>query len=294
MASLKELKNRIHSVKETQKITEAMQLVSVTKLRRAKEAVQNASLYQSHIRDFFIKCAVDEFSLEDLSPLIRGTGRSEVYLFIVCTAEKGLCGGFNSQIIRFARERIRRVIADNKQVKILTIGRKGHEGLYKEFSSMIIDSVELPSKKEIDFAQAHNITQKVISLFTSNVFDVCFCIHSEFKSIIQQIPIISKIIPVDFVRNYKDRKEENLSIYHYESTVYSVLEKILFQSISSQIFWVLLENKASEIGARITAMDNATRNAGRMVEHLILSYNRQRQMRITTDLIEIIAGAEAV
>ncbi|RPD37782.1 F0F1 ATP synthase subunit gamma [Candidatus Liberibacter solanacearum] len=294
MASLKELKNRIHSVKETQKITEAMQLVSVTKLRRAKEAVQNASLYQSHIRDFFIKCAVDEFSLEDLSPLIRGTGRSEVYLFIVCTAEKGLCGGFNSQIIRFARERIRRVIADNKQVKILTIGRKGHEGLYKEFSSMIIDSVELPSKKEIDFAQAHNIAQKVISLFTSNVFDLCFCIHSEFKSIIQQIPIISKIIPVDFVRNYKDRKEENLSIYHYESTVYSVLENILFQSISAQIFWSLLENKASEIGARITAMDNATRNAGRMVEHLILSYNRQRQMRITTDLIEIIAGAEAV
>ncbi|KGB27269.1 ATP synthase F0F1 subunit gamma [Candidatus Liberibacter solanacearum] len=294
MASLKELKNRIHSVKETQKITEAMQLVSVTKLRRAKEAIQNASLYQSHIRDFFIKCAVDEFSLEDISPLIRGRGRSEVYLFIVCTAEKGLCGGFNSQIIRFARERIRRVIADNKQVKILTIGRKGHEGLYKEFSSMIIDSVELPSKKEIDFAQAHNIAQKVISLFTSNVFDVCFCIHSEFKSIIQQIPIISKIIPVDFVRNYKDRKEENLSIYHYESTVYSVLEKILFQSISAQIFWALLENKASEIGARITAMDNATRNAGRMVEHLILSYNRQRQMRITTDLIEIIAGAEAV
>ncbi|MFV0255893.1 F0F1 ATP synthase subunit gamma [Candidatus Liberibacter solanacearum] len=294
MASLKELKNRIHSVKETQKITEAMQLVSVTKLRRAKEAIQNASLYQSHIRDFFIKCAVDEFSLEDLSPLIRGTGRSEVYLFIVCTAEKGLCGGFNSQIIRFSREHIRRVIADNKQVKILTIGRKGYEGLYKEFSSMIIDSVELPSKKEIDFAQAHNIAQKVISLFTSNVFDVCFCIHSEFKSIIQQIPIISKIIPVDFVRNYKDRKEENLSIYHYESTVYSVLEKILFQSISAQIFWALLENKASEIGARITAMDNATRNAGRMVEHLILSYNRQRQMRITTDLIEIIAGAEAV
>ncbi|ADR51817.1 F0F1 ATP synthase subunit gamma [Candidatus Liberibacter solanacearum CLso-ZC1] len=294
MASLKELKNRIHSVKETQKITEAMQLVSVTKLRRAKEAIQNASLYQSHIRDFFIKCAVDEFSLEDLSPLIRGTGRSEVYLFIVCTAEKGLCGGFNSQIIRFARERIRQVIADNKQVKILIIGRKGHEGLYKEFSSMIIDSVELPSKKEIDFAQAHNIAQKVVSLFTSNVFDVCFCIHSEFKSIIQQIPIISKIIPVDFVRNYKDKKEENLSIYHYEPTVYSVLEKILFQSISAQIFWALLENKASEIGARITAMDNATRNAGRMVEHLILSYNRQRQMRITTDLIEIIAGAEAV
>ncbi|XCD31995.1 F0F1 ATP synthase subunit gamma [Candidatus Liberibacter asiaticus] len=294
MTSLKEFKSRIHSVKENQKITEAMQLISVTKLRRAKEAIQNASSYQFHIKDFFMKCVVGEHFQEYPSPFVRGTGKDKVYLLVICTAEKGLCGGFNAQIIRFARDRIKEFIAEGKEIKLLIIGRKGYEGLRKEFSSMIIDSIELSSKKGVDFVQAHGIARQITSLFTSNVFDLCFFIYSEFKSIIQQIPIISKIIPVDWSQDLEQKQQDILSVYRYESTLYSVLDDIVLRSISSRVFWIILENKASEVGARITAMDNATRNAGQMVDNLVLSYNRQRQMRITTELIEIIAGAEVV
>ncbi|MBL0848909.1 MAG: F0F1 ATP synthase subunit gamma [Candidatus Liberibacter ctenarytainae] len=294
MASLKELKNRIHSVKETQKITEAMQMVSVTKLRRAQAAIQNSLLYQVSIKDCLMKCVTDEYSQEDLPLVIKGTGRDSVYLLIVFASERGLCGGFNSQIVRLARDRIREFISDGKEIKILVVGKKGYEGLYREFSSMIIDYIELPSQKEIDFFQAQNIARKVMSLFVNGVFDVCFCLHSGFISIMQQIPVVSKLIPVNFVQDLKEKKGKDLSVYRYESTIYSVFEQILCQYISAQILWYLLESKASEVGARITAMDNATRNADRMAEGLHLSYNRQRQMRITTELIEIIAGAEAV
>ncbi|AKK20291.1 F0F1 ATP synthase subunit gamma [Candidatus Liberibacter africanus] len=294
MASLKELKNRIHSVKETQKITESMQLISVNKLRRVQESINNASLYQSRIKEFFMQCIADHPDQGFFSPFIKGTGRDNVYLLVVCTSEKGLCGGFNSQIIRFARDRIREFIQDNKKIKIFIIGRKGYEGLYAEFSSMIIDNIELSSKKEIDFVKAGGIAHQIMSLFTSDVFDQCFFIHSEFKSIMQQIPRMSKIIPLSLDQRSKDQQEENMLVYRYEPTHHSVIEKIVLQSISSQIFWIILENKASELGARVTAMDNATRNAGQMVDTLVLSYNRQRQMRITTELIEIIAGAEAV
>ncbi|MEG8099224.1 ATP synthase F1 subunit gamma [Candidatus Liberibacter brunswickensis] len=294
MSSLKELKNRIHSVKETQKITEAMQLISVTKLRKAKDSINNASKYQSRIKESFIKCISSESFQEYPSPLIRGAGRDKVYLIVVFTAEKGLCGGFNYQIIRFTRDRIREFISYNKNIKLFIIGRKGYEGLHEEFSSMIVDYVELSPKGEISFVQANGIASKIVSLFTDNVFDKCFCIHSEFKSIMQQIPIISKIIPISLDQDSKDQTKENLSIYRYEPNLLSMIEKILLQIISSRIFWIILDSKASELGSRITSMDNATRNADRIVDDLVLSYNRQRQMRITTELIEIIAGAEAV
>ncbi|AHA28364.1 ATP synthase F1 subunit gamma [Candidatus Liberibacter americanus] len=294
MSSLKELKNSIRSLKETQKITEAMQMVSVNKLRRAQSDIKDASSYKFHIKDLLMKCAIDNCSKEDLSPLIRGTGRNKVYLLIVFTSEKGLCGGFNAQIIRFTRDRIKELVSEGKEAKIIVIGKKGYEGLFSDFSSIIIDYVEMPHNKPIDFVYANIIANKVLSLFFDNIFDICFCIHSGFKSVVQQVPIIFKLIPVDFLDELQEKKECNYSIYLYDSSLYKLLEQILFKNISAHIFWSLLENKASEIGARITAMDSATRNAGRMVDDLVLSYNRQRQMRITTELVEIIAGAEAI
>ncbi|MBY7648926.1 MAG: ATP synthase F1 subunit gamma [Candidatus Liberibacter europaeus] len=294
MSSLKELKNRIHSLKETRKITEAMQMVSVTKLRRAQEDMKNASLYKSHIKDFFMKCTIDDCLKEDLPYLMKGTGKDSIYLIVVFASDRGLCGGFNAQIIRFVRDRIMEFISQDKQVKIFIVGKKGYEGLYKDFSSMIIDYVEPPSKKGIDFVYANNISHKLVSLFFSKAFDVCFCIHSEFQSVVQQTPIMSKLVPIDFVGELTNKKDVDSSIYRYDPTLYSVLEQMSLQNVAAQIFWSLLENKVSEIGARITAMDSATRNAGMMVDDLFLSYNRHRQMRITTELIEIIAGAEAI
>ncbi|MBA5723684.1 F0F1 ATP synthase subunit gamma [Candidatus Liberibacter sp.] len=297
MSSLKELKNRICSLKETQKITEAMRMVAISSLRRAQTAMKDASLYQSRIQEFLRIIEIDIDSDGSLPALVRGTGKDKTYLLIICAAEKGLCGGFNSQIIRFSRDRIEEFIAEGKKVKILVVGKKGYEILSQKLSSMIIDYVKLSSKQGVDFIQAHNISRKVMSLFQNDVFDSCFCIYSEFKSVIQQVPVMRKLIPVDLVQDFKegkDKKSDISSVYDYESTLHSVLKKLLFQNISAQLFQVLLENGASEVGARITAMDNATRSAGRMVEDLVVSYNRQRQVRITTELIEIISGAEAV
>ncbi|KQY34468.1 MULTISPECIES: F0F1 ATP synthase subunit gamma [Rhizobium/Agrobacterium group] len=294
MPSLKDLKNRIASVKATQKITKAMKMVAAAKLRRAQEAAEAARPYSQRMAIVLANIA-EAVGTDDSAPrLMTGNGRDQTHLLVVCTAERGLCGGFNSQIARFARDHVRKLLAEGKTVKIICVGKKGFDILRREFSSLIIDRVDLREVKRVGFENADLIGKKVISLFEKGEFDVCTLFYSEFKSVISQVPTALQLIPAAAPAVAKTDEASAAAIYEYEPDAGEILNDLIPRNISVQVFRALLENVAGEMGAKMSAMDNATRNAGEMINKLTLSYNRQRQAQITKELIEIISGAEAL
>ncbi|PWL16811.1 F0F1 ATP synthase subunit gamma [Falsochrobactrum shanghaiense] len=292
MPSLKDLRNRIASVKATQKITKAMQMVAAAKLRRAQEAAEAARPYSQRMSAVLANIA-QNVSGEDAPALMAGTGKDDVHLLVVCTAERGLCGGFNSQIARLARDHARKLIAEGKTVKIITVGKKGADILRREFAELLIDHVNLREVKQLAFVHADQIGQKVIKLFEEGAFDVCTLFYSEFKSVISQVPTAQQLIPAS-ADGDAGAQAAGEAIYEYEPDPAEILSTLIPRNISVQIFRALLENVAGEMGAKMSAMDNATRNAGDMINALSITYNRQRQAQITKELIEIISGAEAL
>ena len=291
MASLKDLRNRIASVKATQKITKAMQMVAAAKLRRAQEAAEAARPYAERMGAVLANVTAS-ISGDDAPALMRGTGKDDVHLLVVCTAERGLCGSFNSQIARLARDHTRELLAKGKQVKIFCVGRKGYDILRREFPNLISDRVELREVKQVGFANANEIAAKVIASFERGEFDVCTLFYSQFKSVISQIPTAQQIIPAAVPADVN--VVDTGAVYEYEPDAGAILEDLIPRNIAVQIFRALLENVAGEMGAKMSAMDNATRNAGEMINKLTITYNRQRQAQITKELIEIISGAEAL
>ncbi|AUW44724.1 F0F1 ATP synthase subunit gamma [Rhizobium leguminosarum] len=294
MPSLKDLKNRIASVKATQKITKAMKMVAAAKLRRAQEAAEAARPYSQRMGAVLANIAKAVTDADGAPTLMTGTGQDKVHLLVVCTAERGLCGGFNSQIARFAREHVRKLLAEGKTVKIFTVGKKGHDILRREFASLIIERKELRDVKRVGFENADQIGKRIIEMYAAGEFDVCTLFYSEFKSVISQIPTAQRLIPASTGAVQAEDAAHAGAVYEYEPDPASILEDLIPRNISVQIFRALLENVAGEMGAKMSAMDNATRNAGEMINKLTLSYNRQRQAQITKELIEIISGAEAL
>ncbi|WP_455474021.1 F0F1 ATP synthase subunit gamma [Bartonella sp. B30(2025)] len=303
MASLKDLRDRIASVKATQKITKAMQMVAAARLHRAQEAAESARPYAQRMAAILANVAVDVDAI-DAPPLMRGTGRDDVHLLVVCTAERGLCGAFNVQIVRRAREQIEALLSAGKVVKILTVGKKGADILTRSYKPLMIDHIDLRSVKWVGFAEASMISQRILELFNEGAFDVCTLFYSEFVSVINQRPTAFRLIPTispkeDVVgENVAEKtgksKDLKSTVYDYEPDAASLLDELVPRNLSVQVFRALLENVAGEMGAKMTAMDNASRNAGEMINKLTVTYNRQRQAQITTELIEIISGAEAL
>jgi F-type H+-transporting ATPase subunit gamma len=295
MPSLKDLRNRIASVKATQKITKAMQMVAAAKLRRAQTAAEAARPYATRMEAVLANLATALKGREGGPPLMVGTGRDQVHLLVVCTAERGLCGAFNSSIVRLAREHINRLLADGKQVKILCVGKKGYDQLRRLYAPLIIDLIELRGVRQLSFEHAEKAANKVLSLFAEGAFDVATLFFSRFRSVISQIPTAQQIIPATIPAETPSQ-EASLggAVYEYEPDEADILTELLPLNITVQIFKALLENAASEQGARMSAMDNATRNAGDMIDRLTMKYNRSRQAMITKELIEIISGAEAI
>lgn len=294
MASLKDLRNRIASVKATQKITKAMQMVAAAKLRRAQEAAEAARPYSQRMAAVLANITQAVGGGGDAPALMTGTGKDDVHLLVVATAERGLCGGFNSQIARFARDHARRLMASGKTVKIITVGKKGFDLLRRDFGAQIVDRIELREVKQVGFANADAIGRKIIKLFEEGQFDVCTLFYSEFKSVISQIPTALQIIPAAAPASAATQAGGATAVYEYEPEPGEILSDLIPRNISVQIFRALLENAAGEMGAKMSAMDNATRNAGDMINKLSITYNRQRQAQITKELIEIISGAEAL
>jgi len=297
MASLKDLRNRIASVKATQKITKAMQMVAAAKLRRAQEAAEAARPYASRMGAVLANLSAAMEGQAGASALMAGTGKEDTHLLIVCTAERGLCGGFNSNIAKLAREHADRLVRDGKTVKIICVGKKGYDVLRRKYNHLIVDRVDLREVKQVAFANAHGIADKVLSMFDAGEYDVATLFYSEFQSVISQIPTALQIIPANVAAGEGDEAatvDLGAAVYEYEPEESEILEELLPRNIGVQIFRALLENAASEQGARMSAMDNATRNAGEMIDKLTMNYNRRRQAQITKELIEIISGAEAV
>jgi len=294
MPSLKDLRNRIASVKATQKITKAMQMVAAAKLRRAQEAAEAARPYSERMGLVLANITQAIGGGGDAPALMTGTGKDDVHLLVVCTAERGLCGGFNSQIARLARDHIRKLLADGKQVKIICVGKKGFDILRRDYASQIIDRVDLREVRTLGFANADAIARKVIHLFNEGGFDICTLFYSQFKSVISQIPTAQQIIPAAQASAAAETVGGATAVYEYEPEPGEILSDLIPRNISVQIFRALLENAAGEMGAKMSAMDNATRNAGDMINKLSITYNRQRQAQITKELIEIISGAEAL
>ena len=291
MASLKELRNRIASVKATQKITKAMQMVAAAKLRRAQSAAEAARPYAQHMGQVLGNLASGLVPGPETPRLLAGTGQDRVHLLVVCTAERGLCGAFNSSIARLARDHANRLLADGKDVKIICVGKKGYDILRRQFSNRIIDFVDLRGARQLGFEHADMVAQKILERFENGEFDVATLFYSRFKSIIAQIPTAQQIIPAEIGAGGSADGE---AVYEYEPGENEILESLLPRNLTVQIFRALLENAASEQGARMSAMDNATRNAGDMIDRLTMKYNRTRQAMITKELIEIISGAEAL
>ena len=290
MPSLKDLRNRISSVKATQKITKAMQMVAAAKLRRAQTAAEAARPYAERMERVLANLAA---GVGQGGPaLLSGNGKDQTHLLIVATAERGLCGAFNSSIARLARDHAVRLMGQGKTVKILCIGKKGADLLRRQFSQQIIDVVDLRAVKSMAYEHADPIGKRVIAMFENGEFDVCTLFFSRFKSVISQIPTAQRLIPAELPA--AEGNTNNGVVYEYEPDEETILASLLPQNISIQIFRALLENAASEQGARMSAMDNATRNAGDMIKKQTMKYNRSRQAMITKELIEIISGAEAL
>ncbi|MEM7290747.1 MAG: F0F1 ATP synthase subunit gamma [Pseudomonadota bacterium] len=295
MASLKDLRNRIASVKATQKITKAMQMVAAAKLRKAQMAAEAARPYSERMAQVLANISGAMEGRDDAPRLMTGTGSEQKHLLVVATAERGLCGGFNSSIARLARDRARPLMAEGKDVKILCVGKKGYDALKMEFSAVLLEPITFREVKNVGFAEANMVGQKILSMFDGEEFDVCTLFYSEFKSVISQVPTAQQLIPANLAV-VEDEADGDLAetFYEYEPDEQEILEDLLPRNISVQVFRAILENAASEQGARMSAMDNATRNAGDMIDKLTLSFNRQRQAQITKELIEIISGAEAL
>jgi F-type H+-transporting ATPase subunit gamma len=291
MASLKDMRVRIAATKATQKITKAMQMVAASKLRRAQAAAEAARPYAERMDKVLGNIAAAVGDLGSAPRLLAGTGSDHVHLLVVCTAERGLCGPFNSAIVRLARERANRLLAEGKEVKILCVGRKGYEQLRRGYEKRIIEHIELRAVRTLGFANAEEIGDRIVRLYEQGVFDVCTLFFSRFKSVMAQIQTAQQIIPPVFDGAAGNG---NGAAYEYEPDEDEILAELLPRNISVQIFRALLENSASFYGAQMTAMDNATRNAGEMIKKQTLKYNRTRQANITKELIEIISGAEAL
>src|SRR5215470_14068009 len=284
MASLKDMRVRIAA-------TKAMQMVAVSKLRRAQAAAEAARPYAERMDAVLRNIAASVAGLDSAPALLRGTGRDQVHLLLVCTAERGLCGPFNSAIVRLVREHANRLLADGKEIKIFCVGKKGYEQLRRQYERNIIEHVELRSVRTIGFGNAETIAEQIIALYAKGEFDICTLFFSRFKSVIAQIPTAQQIIPPVFEAA---AGQAPAAVYEYEPDEEEILAELLPRNIAVQVFRALLENAASFYGAQMSAMDNATRNAGEMIRKQTLTYNRTRQAMITKELIEIISGAEAL
>lgn len=289
MPSLKDLKIRIESVKSTRKITKAMQMVAAAKLRRAQDAAEAGRPYAERMNAVLGGLAASVGGSDSAPKLLSGTGSDQTHLLVVMTAERGLCGGFNSTIVRLARARVEELKGAGKTVKILTVGKKGREQLKRDYEDLFVCHVDLSEVKNVGYANAHEIAADVLNRFDAGEFDVATIFFNRFQSVISQIPTAQQIIPADF----EDAGEAS-TLYDYEPSEEEILEDLLPRGVATQIFAALLENGASEQGARMSAMDNATRNAGDMIDKLTIQFNRSRQAVITNELIEIISGAEAL
>ena len=291
MPSLKDLKNRIGSVKSTRKITKAMQMVAAAKLRRAQEAAEAARPYAERMTAVMSGLAASVGGSDSAPRLLSGTGSDQTHLLVVMTAERGLCGGFNSTIVRLARSKAQELIAQGKTVKILTVGKKGREQLKRDFGNLFVAHVDLSEVKRVGYENAQSIARDLLHRFDAGEFDVATIFFNRFQSVISQIPTAQQVIPAKFEEAEADAAS---TLYDYEPSEEGILADLLPRGIATQIFTALLENGASEQGARMSAMDNATRNAGEMIDKLTIEYNRSRQAAITKELIEIISGAEAL
>jgi len=290
MPNLKDLKTRIESVKNTRKITKAMQMVSAAKLRRAQEAAESGRPYADRMNAVMANLAGASAGAEGAPKLLAGSGDDKVHLLVVATAERGLCGGFNSSIVKLARAKAVELLAAGKTVKMLTVGKKGREQLKREYEDKMIDHVDLSDVKRIGYVNAQSIAKDVVDRFNAGEFDVATIFYNKFESVMSQVPTELQLIPAKF----EAETDAEAPFYEYEPGEDEILADLLPRALSTQVFTALLENGASEQGARMSAMDNATRNAGEMIDKLTIVYNRSRQAAITNELIEIISGAEAL
>jgi len=293
MPSLKDLRNRIRSVRSTQKITSAMKVVAASRLRRAVEQVQAARPYGLRMERVLASLSSRMTGLPGAPPLLVGTGKDETHLVVVATSDRGLAGGFNASILRETRRRIRELLPAGKTVMVLTIGRKGRDGLRRDYGRLIHDSLTEIGRRQVSFDEARDIAQRILVLYEAGRFDVATIIYNRFRSAMTQIVTARQLIPFRATSGEADPVVGG-AIYEFEPSEEEILSELLPKSLAIQIFTALLENAASEQGARMTAMDNATRNAGEMIDRLTLNYNRTRQAAITKELIEIISGAEAL
>jgi len=291
MPSLDDLKKRIKSVKSTQKITKAMKMVAAAKLRKAQENAEKGRPYSKKMQNIILNLTKSISDPENAPKLLVGTGNDKVYLCVVLTADRGLCGGFNSSICKLAKNRFKKLLDEGKDLKIITVGSKGLDQIKREYGKHIIKKLSFKDKKNISFFEAEIVGNEIIELFNKNEFDKCILFYNNFKNVITQIPQAQQIIPAE--KFDTNEKEGNFS-YEFEPDEDEILEELLPKNISTQVFKAFLENAASEQGSRMTAMDNATRNAGDLVDKLTINYNRSRQASITKELIEIISGAESL
>jgi F-type H+-transporting ATPase subunit gamma len=291
MPSLKALRNRISSVTSIRKITKAMQMVAAARLRRAQEAAEAARPYAEKMGAVISNLAKGAKGQPDAPALLAGTGRDQVHLLIVATADRGLCGAFNTNIVRLARQRIQALQRDGKQVKILTVGRKGRDQLRRQYHQLIVDSIDFAGVKQMSFGVAAPVGKRVLEMFAKGEFDVATIIYSRFRNVMTQIPNAVQLIPAAIEA---EASEKPGAFYEYEPDENAILTELLPRNVSVQIFRALLENAAGEMGAKMSAMDSATRNAGDVIDRLTLLKNRTRQAQITKELIEIISGAEAL
>ncbi|WP_299969947.1 F0F1 ATP synthase subunit gamma [uncultured Roseobacter sp.] len=291
MPSLKDLKNRIESVKSTRKITKAMQMVAAAKLRRAQEAAEDARPYTERFNAVMAKLAASVGDSDTAPKLLSGTGSDKVQLLIVMTSERGLCGGFNANIAKLARTHAKKLLAEGKEIKILTVGKKGRDQMKRDYGQYYIGHVDMTEIKRVGYVDAQNIARDVLTRFDAGEFDVATLFYAVFENVVSQIPTAQQIIPAQFDAVEGD---DASTVFDYEPDEEAILADLLPRGVATQIFAGLLENGASEQGARMSAMDNATRNAGEMIEDLTIEYNRSRQAVITNELIEIISGAEAL
>ena len=292
MPTLDDLKKRIKSVKSTQKITKAMKMVAAAKLRKAQENAERGRPYSQKMQNIVLNLTKSINDPENAPKLMVGTGQDKVYLCVLLTADRGLCGGFNSNICRLAKNNFKKLISEGKELKIITVGSKGLDQIKREYEKYIIKKISFKEKKAISFKEAEIVGKEIIDLFNKKEFDKCILFYSNFKNVITQIPQAQQIIPTDKVESTNKTEEE--IYYEFEPDEDEILEDLLPKNISTQVFKAFLENSASEQGSRMTAMDNATRNAGDLVDKLTINYNRSRQASITKELIEIISGAESL
>ena len=292
MANLKDLKNRIASVKSTRKITKAMQMVAAAKLRRAQEAAEMSRPYAERFNAVMARLASSVGGSDSAPKLLSGTGSDKVHLLVVMTAERGLCGGFNTNIVKKAKAHLQKLLAAGKEVKILTVGKKGRDQLKRDYSSLLVGHVDLSDVKRLSYADAQGIAKDVLTRFDNGEFDVATLFYSDFVNVVTQVPQAKQIIPATY--DDEAQGDDATTLFDYEPSEEEILADLLPRGVATAIFSGLLENAASEQGARMSAMDNATRNAGEMIEDLTIEFNRSRQAVITNELIEIISGAEAL